>query len=103
MQDIGGAAPVVDECGGHFGPVDSSGVVEYHYHSRPVVPYHLACQGPALGRCADTQRGTNYCHPGCGAEVCVQPGTSTTELVWYLANWDAGWLDTYTVNDYRWD
>ena len=42
-QDVGGAAPVVDECGGHFGPVDT-GAVEYHYHSRQIVPYHLACQ-----------------------------------------------------------
>ena len=30
-QDIGGAAPVVDQCGGHFGPVDTGEVV-YHYH-----------------------------------------------------------------------
>ena len=42
-QDVGGAAPVVDECGGHFGPTDT-GEVEYHYHSRTIVPYHLACQ-----------------------------------------------------------
>ena len=42
-QDVGGAAPVVDECGGHFGPTDT-GEVAYHYHSRTIVPYHLACQ-----------------------------------------------------------
>ena len=42
-QDVGGAAPVVDECGGHFGPTDTGEVV-YHYHSRTIVPYHLACQ-----------------------------------------------------------
>ena len=31
-QDVGGAAPIVDECGGHFGPVDDTGDVVYHYH-----------------------------------------------------------------------
>ena len=31
-QDIDGATPVVDECGGHFGPVDETGKVLYHYH-----------------------------------------------------------------------
>ena len=30
-KDVDGAAPVVDQCGGHFGPVDSGEVV-YHYH-----------------------------------------------------------------------
>jgi len=99
-QDIDGSAPVVDECGGHFGPVDTGEVV-YHYHSRPTVPYHLACQGPALGECASTQRGTNYCHPGCGAQVCVQPGTDEELLMVYLARWDAEWIYKYTVNDYK--
>jgi len=98
-QDINGSAPVVDQCGGHFGPVDTGEVV-YHYHSRPIVPYHLACQGPALGKCDATQRGTNFCHPGCGADVCVQPGTSEEELRAHLATWDGGWLDNYSVNLY---
>merc|ERR1719499_2270906 len=99
-QDIDGSAPVVDECGGHFGPVDT-GEVLYHYHSRPIVPYHLACQGPSLGQCASTQRGTNYCHPGCGADVCIQPGTPEAELREYLATWDDLWLDSYTTNNYK--
>jgi len=99
-QDVGGAAPVVDECGGHFGPVDSGEVV-YHYHSRPIVPYHLACQGPSLGQCAETQEGTNFCHPGCGADVCVQPGTSEGAMREYLATWDDTWLDQYSTNHYK--
>ena len=44
----------------------------FYFCSRPIVPYHLACQGPSLGQCDKTQRGTNYCHPGCGADICVQ-------------------------------
>merc|ERR1711970_261789 len=99
-QDVNGAAPIVDECGGHFGPVDSGEVV-YHYHSRPIVPYHLACQGPSLGQCASTQRGTNFCHPGCGADICIQPGTSEEELRAYLGVWDDSWLDNYTSNEYK--
>lgn len=98
-QDEYGAAPIVDECGGHFGPVDTGEVV-YHYHSRPIVPYHLACQGPALGKCDDTQSGTNYCGSGCGAEVCVQPGTTEEALRTYLSKFNSTWLDSYTVNDY---
>eukprot|EP00116_Pleurobrachia_bachei_P013959 sb/3474221/ len=100
-QDVGGAAPVVDECGGHFGPIDTGEVV-YHYHSRTYVPYHMACQGPALGNCAATQRGTSYCHPGCGGyEVCVQPGTNEQDLREYLGQWDPEWIDQYTVNPYQ--
>ena len=100
-QDVGGAAPIVDECGGHFGPTDNTGKIEYHYHSRTYVPYHLACQGPSLGNCASTQRGTNYCHPGCGYEVCVQPGTDEGALRDYLGQWDPTWLDQYTVNPFH--
>ena len=43
-QDIDGTAPVVDECGGHFGPVDESGDVVYHYHQQTncTVPLSLS-------------------------------------------------------------
>ena len=99
-QDEGGKTPVVDECGGHFGPVDT-GEVKYHYHSRAIVPYHLACQGPALGQCNKTQSGTNYCHPGCGYQVCVQPGTNEKKLKEYLAKFNDTWLDKYTVNPFN--
>eukprot|EP00116_Pleurobrachia_bachei_P017884 sb/3478146/ len=62
----------------------------------------MACQGPALGNCAATQRGTSYCHPGCGGyEVCVQPGTNERDLREYLGRWDPEWIDQYTVNPYQ--
>lgn len=63
--------------GGHFGPTDASDMsnITYHYHSTTYTPYHLACQGPALGQCSRTQNGVDFCGPGCGAEVCAQPGT----------------------------
>jgi hypothetical protein len=40
FQDIGGAAPVLDECGGHFGPVDDDDLttVVYHYHTTTYTP-----------------------------------------------------------------
>jgi len=102
FQDVGGKAPVVDECGGHFGPVsDDLDEVVYHYHTRPYVPYTLACQGPALGKCDETQTNTtNFCNYGCGAEVCIQPGTKEGALRKYLKTWNEDWLDKYTVNDY---
>ena len=61
---------------------------------------HINLQGPSLSRCAETQQGTNYCHPGCGSDVCVQPGTIPDKLREYIAKWEDGWLDRYTVNDY---
>jgi len=100
FEDIGGIAPILDECGGHFGPVDDDklNVVEYHYHATTYTPYHLACQGPALGRCEDTQHGASFCGEGCGAEVCAQPGTSMEALRAYIFQWNTTWLDSYTNN-----
>lgn len=99
-QDVGGAAPIVDECGGHFGPVDDTGDVVYHYHSRTSVPYHLGCQGPSLGKCSGTQTDADFCHPGCGYDVCVQPGTDGQKLKGYLNKFDPTWLQKYTVNKF---
>lgn len=109
--DVDGARPVLDECGGQFGPVPPSGNstntdpstwdVAYHYHASTSTPYHLACQGPALGRCDSTQGGTNFCGKGCGAEICVQPGTDRKKLEAYLAKWNSTWLQSYTVNDFE--
>lgn len=99
-EDVGGAMPVLDECGGHFGPVDDAKLEEvvYHYHATTYSPYHLACQGPALGKCADTQHGADFCGEGCGAEVCVQPGTKEVHLQQYVAKWNSTWLEKYTTN-----
>mmetsp|Transcript_35318 Transcript_35318/g.94621 ORF Transcript_35318/g.94621 Transcript_35318/m.94621 type:complete len:373 (+) Transcript_35318:324-1442(+) len=97
--DLAGAAPVLDECGGHFGPTaDDDDAVVYHYHASTATPYHLACQGPALGKCSDTQHGVDFCGVGCGAEVCAQPGTSVDELASYVAEWNTTWLESYTNN-----
>ena len=103
FSDVGGSAPVLDECGGHFGPVndDDPESVVYHYHATTYTPYHLACQGPALQKCESTQHGTSFCGPGCGGyDVCVQPGTSKSSLKTYVAKWNSTWLDSYTVNDF---
>ena len=74
--------------------------VVYHYHATTYCPYHMACQGPALGQCNRTQYGqphlrpqgvtergignANFCGKGCGADVCVQPGTPEPALRHYL-------------------
>jgi hypothetical protein len=99
-EDIGGFAPVLDECGGHFGPVDDDhlDVVMYHYHATTYSPYHLACQGPALGKCHETQHGADFCGEGCGAEVCAQPGTKMSDLKSYVSKWNSTWLQHYTIN-----
>jgi hypothetical protein len=99
-EDIGGSAPVLDECGGHFGPTDDDKLDEivYHYHATTYSPYHLACQGPALGKCESTQHGASFCGEGCGAEVCAQPGTKMAALRTYLSKWNSTWLDHYTTN-----
>jgi hypothetical protein len=99
-QDIGGSAPVLDECGGHFGPVsdDDLTTVSYHYHSTTYTPYTLACQGPALGECESTQGGANFCGEGCGADICVQPGVAQEDLEAYVDEFDSTWLAKYTTN-----
>ena len=77
----------------------------------------MACQGPALGQCNRTQFGqphkrplsvdaagignANFCGKGCGAEVCVQPGTSEAALRHYLNRWNSSWLDSYSVNSFH--
>lgn len=99
-EDLHGLAPVLDECGGHFGPVDEDKLDEvvYHYHATTYSPYHLACQGPALGKCHTTQHGASFCGEGCGAEVCAQPGTKKTALQKYLSKWNSTWLEKYSTN-----
>merc|ERR1711988_861491 len=104
-----------DECHGHFGPVDSKGTIEYHYHTAgvynlpntPHKPYYLGCLGPSKGRCnttvnEDFDGGANWCGQGCGADLCVEPGTSRKALVSYLDKFTKGedWLHEYTVNDF---
>ena len=110
--------PVLDECRGHFGPVsdDSPGEVVYHYHAQDVVnqvsggdgfhAYYLGCQGPARGRCRSQvnwtayDMGHVYCDDGCGAEVCVQPGTRPDALDAYVGEFNETWLEHYTINAY---
>eukprot|EP00475_Leptophrys_vorax_P041249 TRINITY_DN77808_c0_g1_i1.p1 TRINITY_DN77808_c0_g1~~TRINITY_DN77808_c0_g1_i1.p1 ORF type:complete len:419 (-),score=105.61 TRINITY_DN77808_c0_g1_i1:112-1197(-) len=104
-EDIGGAAPVLDECGGHFGPVDddsNSSEVVYHYHATTYTPYHLACQGPALGKCHEVQHGADFCGKGCGADLCVQPGTEKSALERYIARFDASgtYLSKHSINKF---
>jgi len=127
FQDIDGTAPVVDECNGHFGPVtNSADVATYHYHAHEssvmpsltfehqeptFQPYFIGCQGPSKGKCNSTiskaPKGMedlkhNWCGVGCGAELCVQPGTSNASLTTYLGSFNKGmdWLTKHTVNDY---
>ena len=98
-SDIGGASPLLDECGGHFGYIDdNSENVTYHYHSTTYTPYNIACQGPALGKCNETQHGANFCGPGCGNDICVQPGTSYNDIEKYTSIFNDTWLEYYTVN-----
>uniref|UniRef100_A0A7S3JR69 YHYH domain-containing protein n=1 Tax=Aureoumbra lagunensis TaxID=44058 RepID=A0A7S3JR69_9STRA len=100
FSDLNGAAPILDECGGHFGPTDDYDLstVSYHYHATPYTPYHLACQGPALSNCAATQPGANYCGQGCGADICIQPGSHLPAVQSYIASFNSTWFDAYTNN-----
>ena len=111
--------PVLDECRGHFGPVseDEPGNVVYHYHAQDIVnqvsggdgfhPYYLGCQGPALGKCQTHvnwtawDMGHVYCDSGCGAEVCVQPGTRRDALESYLDTFNSSWLKHFTTNEFE--
>ncbi len=115
--DYGGGDPVLDECNGQFGAVPPSKDVVYHYHATPAtnvagqphVPYFMGCQGPSKGRCNGTvseefDAGANWCGQGCGAEICVQPGTDRAALLRYLDRFTDGrgaaWLAQFTVNEF---
>jgi hypothetical protein len=127
FQDIDGTAPVVDECNGHFGPItNEADNVTYHYHAHESFvmpsltfnkqeptfqPYFIGCQGPSKGKCNETiskaPKGMsdlkhNWCGIGCGADICVQPGTTNASLATYLKTFGKGldWLTGKTVNDY---
>jgi hypothetical protein len=42
--------PLLDACGGHFGPTpDSSGSDVYHYHVQDAAPFTVGCHGPDTG------------------------------------------------------
>ena len=108
--------PVLDQCNGQFGPVPgSNGEVVYHYHAmgvtneagKPHRPYFMGCLGPSKGRCNSTvspeyDGGANWCGQGCGADICVQPGTDRDALTIYLDGFTGGrgaaWLAQYSVN-----
>jgi len=124
--DMDGTAPVVDECNGHFGPTHYGGPVTYHYHVQNAWakqdltfeaqepsfrPPWIGCQGPSKSKCNTTiakapsgESDLNHvwCGSGCGYDICVQPGTSETELAAYLDQFPGGsaWLSKYTVNNY---
>jgi hypothetical protein len=127
FQDIDGTTPVVDECNGHFGPVSNSAldVVVYHYHAHETTvkpsltfasqeptfqPYFIGCQGPSKGKCNSTVAKApdgmhdldhNWCGVGCGSELCVQPGTATSDFEAYLESFGKkDWASGYSVNDY---
>ena len=133
-HDVNGTAPVLDECNGHFGPVPDGGAdpVTYHYHTVDVdhynatdgerlAPYILGCFGPAQGKCEELQSVTSggsvqspvrnvYCGAGCGADLCVQPGTPPVVLRAYLLRVSGrssedldAWLASRTTNDYAED
>lgn len=110
--------PLLDECHGHFGPTDAAdplGSVSYHYHASPEYnlqgqphrPYYLGCLGPSKGSCNSTvdpayDGGANWCSEGCGAQLCVQPGTDRRSLHDYVRRFDPSdtWLSNFTINDY---
>ena len=86
--------PVLDECHGHFGAIDESGEVTYHYHTSdeynmdtdPVhKPYYMGCQGPSISRCNETlsddfDDGANWCGAGCGESGRWRVGWHPTDL-----------------------
>ncbi len=52
----------------------------------------------------DYDSGANWCGQGCGAELCVQPGTSRDALLSYLTEFRgqqaAAWLQRFSVNPF---
>jgi hypothetical protein len=122
FNDYNGEKPVVDECNGHFGRTPDAGFT-YHYHVQNVfnegttgpsehpglepgndfkASYYLGCYGPAKGKCDDIQGRDNYCNKeACGADLCVQPGSSKDEFDAYVQSFaDPQWHEGLSVNDF---
>ena len=81
---------------------------EYNIEGTSHKPYYLGCFGPSKGRCNDTinekyDSGANWCGPGCGYDVCVQPGTDPDALQEYLDKFPGGkeWLNGLSVNTFE--
>ena len=67
----------------------------------------MGCQGPSKGLCnttinEDYDFGANWCGPGCGYDVCVQPETDPEAFYQYLDQFPAGreWLDGLSINNF---
>ena len=68
----------------------------------PHKPYYLGCLGqgylgPSKGQCNSTVNdmfdfGGNLCGPGCGFDVCVQPGTNPEAFYDYLNQFFHGFI-----------
>ena len=55
-------------------------------------------------RCAGPpQDEKNWCGPGCGYDVCVQPGTTPEAFYEYFEQFPAGpaWLEGLTINNFE--
>eukprot|EP01084_Bolivina_argentea_P033267 61557_1 len=115
FYDLNGKKPVMDQCNGHLGCLDDEcKIVEYHYHAQNFTysgspteqfqPYWIGCLGPSKGICNSTippQDNTPKCGPGCGYQICVQPGTNNGSLNEYIDSFGkANWLSQWTVNPY---
>ena len=100
----------------------------YHYHASSEYnmegshhkPYYVGCLGPSRGKCNELygnktsmaapppppgppQDEKNWCGPGCGFDVCVQPGTALDAFYEYFERFPAGpaWLEGLTINDFE--
>lgn len=58
--------PMLDACGGHWGPTDESGELSYHYHVQDLAPFTIGCYGPNPDNSLVSMEQCRSLYSGCG-------------------------------------
>jgi hypothetical protein len=58
--------PMLDACGGHWGPTDETGELSYHYHVQDRAPFTVGCYGPNPDNSLVTVQQCRALYSGCG-------------------------------------
>jgi len=73
--------PLLDACGGHFGPTpDSNGAKVYHYHVQEKAPFSAGCHGPTADGKLVSVAACRALYPKCSGsaeQMETGPGTKT--------------------------
>lgn len=94
--------PLLDACGGHFGPTPSGGSSDYHYHVQDKAPFTIGCHGPTHDNKLVSVATCRTLYPSCdGTLVQLQVGESGTTISYdrFCPCFDAAGLNYGTIQE----